>query len=220
MSTDDEILEMFFDEQFMPLAYLDLLLSPDGPLGETHSMSSSLLSRLDLYTDRLTSQLESTVHNLRKPTELLSYTGVHTDLGDTTKLQYYLDTLSNSVKDLKGDIETVNVQLSNLKVENAESIRTTEALHDLNLVKSRLLQVSKCFEDLRAIAIASFEGVGKDEIPQIISSNEFKRSLKQLQDLLCTEFEESLSRESSQSRNEDLLRKLKNYEDLRPTFKT
>ncbi|SCV00487.1 LANO_0F07118g1_1 [Lachancea nothofagi CBS 11611] len=221
MSAEDEILKMFFDDKFVPLAYLDLLLSPNGlPLSNLQSVSSSLLSRLDLYTDRLTGELESTIQRLRRPTELLSYKNAHFQGEGTTKLQYYLDTLSTSVKDLKENIARVNTQVEDIKLNSRESTKTAETLRDLNLIKARLTQVSKCFEDLRSIVIASFEGIGEDEIPQTVSLSDFKASLKVLGDLLCSEFIRSQATESARTRNDELLNRVQNLAELRPAFRS
>ena len=56
---DDDILSMFFDEEFVPHAFVDILLS--NALNEdqiqTQSVSSLLLTRLDFYTKNLTKEL-------------------------------------------------------------------------------------------------------------------------------------------------------------------
>ncbi|SCV02766.1 LAME_0H05050g1_1 [Lachancea meyersii CBS 8951] len=220
MSNGDEILEMFFDEQFAPLGYLDLLLSPDQmPIQDLQPVASSLLSRLDLYTDRLTGQLESKIRRLQKPTELLNYTSTDTQIERTTRLQYYLDTLSKSVKDLKEGIANVNTELEEIKSRSEDSTNTIEALQELSLVKCRLFQVSTCLSDLRSIIVASFEGIEDDEIPQTVSLSDFEDSLKVLGDFVSAEFRKSLAEESSASRNGELLDKIQKYDDLRLAFK-
>lgn len=56
---DDDILSMFFDEEFVPHAFVDILLS--NALNEdqiqTQSVSSLLLTRLDFYTKNLTKRV-------------------------------------------------------------------------------------------------------------------------------------------------------------------
>ena len=144
MTGSEELLKMFFDEDFLPHAYLDILLDPQElPISDLQSVSSSLLSKLDLYTDRLTRELEMTIQKLRKPTELLSYSSTYSPMERTTKLEYYLDTLGNSVKNLKDDIITVNKQLDELNSSSQESVKTAEAMRNLNTVKARLTQVSQ-----------------------------------------------------------------------------
>ncbi|SCU87618.1 LAFA_0E07822g1_1 [Lachancea sp. 'fantastica'] len=220
LSGDDEILRMFFDEQFVSFGYIDLLLSPDEQIGGLQSISSTLLSRLDLYTDRLTTQLESKIRKLRKPTELLTYTNANTEVERTTKLQYYLDTLSNSVKDLKDGIAKVETELEDQNPKGStDNAKSVQALQDLNLVKNRLIKVSVCLADLRAIVIASFEGIGEDEIPQTVTLADFEDSLNVLGDILCADFKRCLTEETPASRNVALLDKVLKYEELRNAFK-
>lgn len=212
---------MFFDEDFLPHAYLDILLDPQElPISDLQSVSSSLLSKLDLYTDRLTRELEMTIQKLRKPTELLSYSSTYSPMERTTKLEYYLDTLGNSVKNLKDDIITVNKQLDELNSSSQESVKTAEAMRNLNTVKARLTQVSQAFEQLRSIVVISTEDkdVGEDGIPESISISSFKSSLKILSDLICSGLRE-LSENNSSSNNEELLRKVDYFVELRPVFK-
>ncbi|CEP61790.1 Golgi transport complex subunit COG7 LALA0_S04e00738g [Lachancea lanzarotensis] len=218
LSGNDEILNMFFDEQFLPFGFVDLLLSPDEQIKNLQSVASSLLSRLDLYTDRLTTQLESKIHKLRTPTELLTYTNANTEIERTTKLQYYLDTLSKSVKDLKEGISKVDTELENLKSKGQGSTSTMQELQDLNLIKNRLVEISNCLADLRAIVIASFEGIGEDEIPQTVTLSDFEDSLRVLGDALSADFRECVAEESPTSRNDELLNKVLNYEELRQAF--
>ena len=72
-SKDDELLEMFFDEEFVPQAYVDIFLTTinSREINEVQTMSSSLLARLDFYTKHLTKELESTIWNLEKLSETL-----------------------------------------------------------------------------------------------------------------------------------------------------
>lgn len=80
VADDDDILSMFFDEEFVPHAFVDILLS--NALNEdqiqTQSVSSLLLTRLDFYTKNLTKELENTIWNLNKLSQTLPRTWVST----------------------------------------------------------------------------------------------------------------------------------------------
>ncbi|KAM3162699.1 hypothetical protein ACU8KH_02958 [Lachancea thermotolerans] len=220
MCTEDELLKMFFDEEFVPHAYLDILLSAENmPISELQSISTTLLSKLDLYTDRLTRELGSTIDKLRKPTELLSFSTSYSQAEGTTKLEYYLETLGNSVKNLKDDIAGVNKQLTEIKKNNQESTKTVEDIKDLKTVKTNLQKVLNCFEQLRSIVIISAEITDKSQPQELISASSFKSSLKVLGDIIVSSFKESSETELSSVQNEELLKKVGYFADLKPVFK-
>ncbi|CUS22913.1 LAQU0S07e03004g1_1 [Lachancea quebecensis] len=220
MSTEDELLKMFFDEEFVPHAYLDLLLSAENmPISELQSISTTLLSKLDIYTDRLTRELGSNIDKLRKPTELLSFSTSYLQAEGTTKLEYYLETLGNSVKNLKDDIAGVNKQLAEAKQNNQESLKTVEEIQDLRLVKTHLQMVLDCFEQLRSIVIISAESSEKCQPQELVSLSSFKSSLKVLGDIITSSFKDSSEVEVSSIQNEELLKKVDFFAELKPIFK-
>lgn len=72
-STRDNVFDMFLDEDFVPQAYVDILLSniDTDSLHQLQALSSGLLTKLDFYTRSLTNELETSIWNLEKLSETL-----------------------------------------------------------------------------------------------------------------------------------------------------
>nr|4U6U_A Chain A, Cog7 [Kluyveromyces lactis]4U6U_C Chain C, Cog7 [Kluyveromyces lactis] len=72
---NDPLLDMFFDDDFVPQAFVDILLSSfqTSQLEELKTNCSSLLSKMDYYSGHITKELESTIQVLQKPAELIIY---------------------------------------------------------------------------------------------------------------------------------------------------
>lgn len=81
MSSKDDLFNMFLDEDFVPQAYVDILLNniDIDNLNQVHSLSSGLLTKLDFYTTSLTKELEKNVWNLEKLAQSLPGTWSVTD---------------------------------------------------------------------------------------------------------------------------------------------
>lgn len=224
MASNDEILEMFFDEEFVPQAYLDILLSSkEFRLKELQSVSSSLLSRLDYYTTHLTKELEFTIQKLQKPAEILTYTNRSSDstISGTTKLEYYLETLGCSVKALEKDVDKITQQLDQLNVKYKDSNDTVQKIRGLETVKDRLLKVLHYFENLKRIIDISIESKGKatQDNLQNISLSDFSLSLRTLQDTIVSSLKSSSETEKPDERNSELLKKIDLFSKLKPVFK-
>lgn len=73
VSTRDNVFDMFLDEDFVPQAYVDILLSniDSDSLHQLQALSSGLLTKLDFYTRSLTNELETSIWNLEKLSETL-----------------------------------------------------------------------------------------------------------------------------------------------------
>lgn len=178
---NDKMLEMFFDEDFVPQAYVDIILSSFdlSKLEELKFSCSSLLSRMDFYTNHLTNELESTIHKLQKPAELVLYASDESQQG-MTKLEYYLDTLADSVKSLESDVKNLNDKLAEFDLKHESSNTTTETIRDLTLAKSRLMSVKKSLELLKSVADIAIKD--EPEKLQKIDVNDFKVALNALQE--------------------------------------
>lgn len=84
MSSKDELFDMFLDEDFVPQAYVDILLNNINidDLNQVQSLSSGLLTRLDFYTKSLTKELEKNIWNLEKLSQSLPGTWSIVDSSD------------------------------------------------------------------------------------------------------------------------------------------
>lgn len=237
VSTDDEILKMFFDEAFVPQAFVDILLTNATGKGinQVQTVSSSLLSRLDYYTKHLTKELETTIRNLENLSETLpgtwtvnsSFQGEDeepitlTGLQGSSKLEYYLDTLASAVRALETDMEKIDCQMSELNSKYESSTNVVEKLSKLETVKERLHIVLKHFNNMRTILAISAGSAAKEsnEDTLNISITEFKVSLKILEETISQSLVVSSSKEVSSEKNEELLKKIDLFTELRPLFK-
>lgn len=175
----DEILQMFFDEEFVPQAFVDILLT-DQSNDDLHSLqtiSTNLLTKLDFYTRNLTIELENTIYNLEKLSETLpgTYSKYNTDnnykITDSqnpisskkvmgiSKLEYYIDTLGSSVKSLESDLNKVELDITNLEKKNNNNNNNSKdfnekiltKLNNLKIIKQRLNNVLSIFKELQKI---------------------------------------------------------------------
>ncbi|AMD21850.1 HFL006Wp [Eremothecium sinecaudum] len=219
MDHQDELLEMFFDEEFVPHAYLDILLSSkDLSIKDIQLLSNSLLSRLDYYTGRLTKQLEITIQKLQKPAEILIYSKLRDEHNiGTTKLEYYLDTLGNSMKLLESDIDKINTDLSELNKKYDDSEELAVKLNKLDLIKSRLTAILSTFDQLKMIMTIS---TGEDDTAlRKVNSKDFKIALDTLKDTISTKLDENSAYESSNETNYDLIKKIDTFISLKPVLR-
>lgn len=168
ISTNDDLLKMFFDEDFVPQAYVDILLSSfqTSQLDTLKSSCSTLLSRMDYYTGNLTRELETTIQKLQKPAELILYSSNEGQQG-TTKLEYYLDTLSNSVSSLELDVHRIKTELEEMNKQYESSNAITNTLAKLTVAKTHLLSVKKYFDSLKSIAVISIQ----DDVEKLASAH-------------------------------------------------
>lgn len=234
-SDEDEILQMFFDEGFVPSAFVDILLSnaASKDMPQVQAASSSLLSRLDFYTKNLTKELEMTIQRLEKLSETLPGTWtVKTDTADrestslsavgSSKLEYYLDTLSSAVRVLEADMAKIDFQLSELDSKYASSGSTVEKLQSLEKIKGRLYQVLTFFEQIRSIIKISappYTQKSSNMVNTLTTVDDFRNSLNALQSSISQSLAESAEKEGVLEKNYELLEKIDLFVQLKPLFK-
>ncbi|CCK70094.1 Golgi transport complex subunit COG7 KNAG_0D03470 [Huiozyma naganishii CBS 8797] len=245
----DELLDMFFDENFVPQAFVDILLSStkSDDFGQLRTMSTSLLARLDFYTKSLTSRLENTIWNLEKLSETLPGTWINTSGKEesrskentlnslvgaksnspaesygVSKLEYYLDTLGSSVKALKTDLSKIENDLDQMNEISHEGEAVLGKLRALGLVKARLDNVLHVFMRLKSILIISEGNPVEASIKDAlpnVSSRDFELSLQTLAEAITQSLKESLEKEKNDQLNRELLTKIDNFSELEPVFK-
>lgn len=234
---DDEILGIFFDQSFVPQAFVDILLSnaAEHGLSQAQTVSSSLLSRLDYYTKNLTRELESTVRRLENlsgalPSAWAANIDVNNEesgplsrpnVGRPSKMEYYLDTLASAVRTIDSDMTKIDGQLEELNHKYMGSEKTAEKLRKLELIKGRLQKASQNFITIKSILdIAVISQDKKLSDSQLtISISDFKSSLKTLQDTISQSLIESSNKESASEKNQELLDKIDLFVDLKTLFK-
>ena len=246
-SSDDKLLEMFFDESFVPQAFVDILLlntaSKDNK--QLQQTAPALLSRLDFYTRHLTSELENTIWNLERLSDVLvgtwnmpSSAGENSKVTDNesstepeallgaSKLEYYLDTLSNAVRTLKNDTCKVDERLHGLDEEYKDGMDVVEELRNLEGVKERLNDVMQYFTQVRTISEISKPEAGgspggdqKGAGGHTVSLRDLEVSLTTLSETIGEALLESSKQESSMEKNVGLLHKIDQLVKLAPLFK-
>ncbi|QLQ79793.1 hypothetical protein HG537_0C04420 [Torulaspora globosa] len=234
---NDEILEIFFDQAFVPQAFVDILLTNAAGQGlnEAQAVSSSLLSRLDYYTKNLTKELESTIKKLENLSEALptAWTSsdfidsgdgsslLGTNLGRPSKLEYYLDTLGSAVRAIDSDLTKIDTQMVEINDQYSGSREVAEKLRKLELIKGRLEKASQNFLTLKSfLGISMASDTSKETDSQLtISVAELKLSLKTLEETIDQSLQDCLNKESSEERNQELLDKIDLFINLKPIFK-
>ncbi|SMN22527.1 similar to Saccharomyces cerevisiae YGL005C COG7 Component of the conserved oligomeric Golgi complex (Cog1p through Cog8p) [Maudiozyma saulgeensis] len=234
----DEILEIFFDENFVPQAYVDILLSTTRAQNkhQLQHTSSSLLARLDFYTKHLTSELEKTIWNLEKLSERLPGTWdskssrdqqpnsnedqyMNSQIPGASKLEYYLDTLGGAVRSVENDVEKINKELETLDGKFNDDTDVIEKSKKLELVRSRLNNVLNIFLQLQSIlGISQSTDSDSKQTIKNVSLENFTLALNTLEETITESLTESLKKESSKERNADLIAKVDQFIRLTQLF--
>ncbi|AJS05692.1 Cog7p [Saccharomyces cerevisiae YJM1400] len=235
---DDDILSMFFDEEFVPHAFVDILLS--NALNEdqiqTQSVSSLLLTRLDFYTKNLTKELESTIWNLDKLSQTLPRTWASsryhkeaeqndsslysTESLKSSKLEYYLDTLASAVRALETGMHNVTEKLSDLDNENNHNTNVRQQLQSLMLIKERIEKVVYYLEQVRTVTnISTVRENNTTSTGTDLSITDFRTSLKALEDTIDESLGSAIDNEAKDETNKDLIGRIDSLSELKCLFK-
>ncbi|EJS43715.1 cog7p [Saccharomyces arboricola H-6] len=233
----DDILGMFFDEEFVPHAFVDILLSNALNEDQTQSISSSLLTRLDFYTKNLTKELENTIWNLDKLSQTLSSAWASTrfheeaDKDDSSlypteslrssKLEYYLDTLGSAVRALETGMQNVVEKINEIDQENDNNTNVRQQLQNLVLIKERIEKAIYYLEQIKTITnISTMKENGKAANGgRDLSINDFRTSLKALEDTIDESLTLASDKEAKDERNTDLLNRIDSLSELKSLFK-
>lgn len=151
IASRDDVFDMFLDEDFVPQAYVDILLSniDYSNLNQVQALSSGLLTRLDFYTRSLTNELEANIWNLERLSETLPGTwsasqstdDVSNDNSENNGNELTTSTVSNSSFSLSprviGGVSKLEYYLDTL----GSSVKSLES--DLSKVELELTQSYK-----------------------------------------------------------------------------
>lgn len=239
ITDDDDILSMFFDEEFVPHAFVGILLSnaPNEDQIQTQSVSSQLLTRLDFYTKNLTKELENTIWNLDKLSQTLPRTwassGYHEEVDRdgsplysteslrSSKLEYYLDTLESAVRALETGMHNVTEKLSEIDQENNDNTSVRQQLQGLMLIKGRIEKVVYYLEQIKTVTNISKtrENENTTNAGTDLSINDFRKSLKALEDTIDESLSLAIDNETKDETNMDLIRRIDSLSELKSLFK-
>ncbi|CAH2446143.1 Conserved oligomeric Golgi complex subunit 7 [Komagataella phaffii CBS 7435] len=256
----NEVLSMFFDEEFVPHAYVDAVLVKSLPTNTTsqkviprgslqpntqlkgpsflpvkqlqslQSNISSLLSHVDFYSNELTKDLEQQLDKLRSTATVLSYTSIGDDTSSVTRLEYYLDSLFNSIDTLQEDLVEINEKITNLHL-NTDPLdrKIMDELKQYMVIKQRMNAVVKVFQTAQTVATTSLvvddaldyqtaptSANTHDRVPQTVTVSVFSSSLSMLQEAILEEMQRDKPKKEI---NHKLVSKCDSMIQLLPVFK-
>ncbi|KAI5968446.1 COG7 [Candida theae] len=172
-SNVEESMSMFFDDEFNPSTYIDKLVTsvtqqkstttPTTTTTTTHAPSSyskqsltklshtinQLITHFDYYVnDIANNSLHEKLEKLHKSSALI-HTGTEIDQkngggsGGSSRLQYHLNILDNSILSLQSELEEINKSIESNESINNEAVQT---LVQLKVVKQNLVTVIEVLE--------------------------------------------------------------------------
>lgn len=157
--TQDTI-SMFFDVDFNPAIYVDTLFQSilanqpqysKQALSKLSSNISYLITHLDYYTNELSTSLQQKLEQLEKNSNLVLL-GPDEESSSSTRLQYYVSILNNSILSLQSDLEHVNLSEESSPEEadakhpvKESPNQAIDTLILLKLVKANILQILEIF---------------------------------------------------------------------------
>lgn len=189
---------MFHDADFDPASYVDALVlsmalsSPYSKknLMEVNNKCSNLVAHLDYYTGQLSQEVLDRTETLKKASSAL----VGSDQPDThdqiSRLQYYVNLVSNAVVALRADVEVVNTQLKSGSAGDQEMI---QQLVKLKESRTNLLLVLLVFEKIEVVTGSQ----------AAVSVADFAKALTLLQDTIAGQLANPHTRTESLRQNID-----------------
>lgn len=213
-------------------------------IGELQQRTSLLLSNLDFYTNELTSELESKIKSLENVNSIISYSydqqnqslnNVSSKLKPTTRLEYYIDSLSISINSLNDEVLSINKEISEQTATPSTTESPTDKLLKLTKSKDNLKQVLNSLETVKSIidiavseptiptraAPTSTSKKSRVEVPTI-KPNDFQSALNVLKETIIEQFNSKLTGKDSESSkiiDYDFLKKVDSLIELLPIFK-
>lgn len=164
MSTNnvEESMSMFFDDEFNPSTYIDKLVTSVTQQNSTTSTTPStyskqsltklshtinqLITHFDYYvSDIANNSLHEKLEMLDKSSTLIHTSNASEEQGGTSRLQYHLNILDNSIISLQSELTEINNTIELNESINNEAVQT---LIQLKLVKDNLITVIDVLETM------------------------------------------------------------------------
>mmetsp|Transcript_3200 Transcript_3200/g.3584 ORF Transcript_3200/g.3584 Transcript_3200/m.3584 type:complete len:246 (-) Transcript_3200:3795-4532(-) len=226
---NDESLSMFFDSDFNPSNYVDALfqsISNNKLQSQVYSKNnlqslsnkcSNLVTHLDYHTSELSNDLINQIETLQNSSKVITQ-GLNNDeivntLNDMTRLQYFINTLNNSILLLQTDIKQANEELNGNLESQPESI---DNLIKLKSIKNKLYQVLVIFERLNSININNPDSTTVESFQSSLNTlydsirNQLNNEKNEINQLLVTNINELIN----------LLPLFQNLTNFYPIYKT
>lgn len=182
--TDDDMIEMFFDAEFEPQTYLNMLLSSSSvsrldregesqqslstiqTLKSLQPITNALIKKFDFYTTNFTKEYERNVSTLEDPINDIIVSG-----SKKTKIEFYLETLNSSISSLGSEVQKLEAQIAQNNGDLAKDKQKgfLGDLKSLETIKTRLLNVLDCFIKIN-------EAINREDQHQV-SVQDFKENL-------------------------------------------
>jgi hypothetical protein len=263
------LLPIFHDDDFVPHAYLDAIfqqLSKDDggidltslkDLGSLQSTTLSLLNQLDFLTKEITTELEVNVKALENTNSVISYSyqgngeGSKTDsvgskLKPTSKLEYYIDSLSIGIDSLNQEVTAISSQIGESssigdtavpsKIKRLLSLSKSKenlqhVLKSLNTIKS-IIDIAQTLDDssssdnnsnktsnTRTAPTSTKNNSKQDELIKVIKPNEFQLAINVLKETIIDQFNTKLHNESDGVIDHEFLKKIADLIKISEVFK-
>lgn len=253
----DELLSMFFDDEFVPHAYLDAVYAQSAAssggnnltnlkyIQQLQERSAILLTHMDYYTNELTNELESQISKLYNCNSIVSYSydasakgsiGPSNNLKPTTRLEYYIDSLSISIHSLNDTIAAIGTKLKENKDQDSEGpFKGINKLLLLTKAKQNLLEVQNALETIKSVVSIAYDesksntkksrvaptgSKSNDELTIQITPSELQESLNVLSETIVEQLKNRLKTEDEFQVDKELLQKVDDFCDLLPVFKS
>lgn len=154
-----DALQMFFNDDFSPAAYVDALhasltanANPYSPqtLAAVSSKSHDLIAHLDYNVNEVLRELARKMDHLKKLSGTIgalefSQTS-YPELSDSTRLQYYVDALRHAVEMLKANVDSVKRESSPNVLRDGDPV---DSLIRMKAVKANILAVRSLLVDVQ-----------------------------------------------------------------------
>lgn len=170
-------LEMLYDSKFAPVSYLDaffgsinensLLYSPES-LSKLLQGLLNLLTHLDYHTTQLSRDISSDLDTLKKL--LAPVLSADNEMSGTSRLDYYVSALKNTVDSLHTDLLSTREKLQKPPADDP-----IDSLLELKAAKIRLQDILKVLQNAKTL-------IGGD--PLLITLDTFQNLLNLLQESL------------------------------------
>lgn len=244
----NSLLPIFNDDDFVPHAYLDALfqqlnrnneqidLTSMKDLNNLQSVTLTLLNQLDFLTKEVTTELEENIKNLENTNSIISYSYSNSNFGNidsnlkpTSRLEYYIDSLSIGINTLNQEIATINNSKSlqkpknNLKINELLTLSKSKenlkkVLKALNTINS-IIDIAKTLDETSTVKTAPTSINKDEEIIKIIRPNEFQLSINVLKETIIDQFNNKLNNESKDLIDYEFLKKINDLIKISEIFK-
>ncbi|CCH58694.1 hypothetical protein TBLA_0A09060 [Henningerozyma blattae CBS 6284] len=140
---DHSLLDIFFDKDFLPQAYIDILLNQQELLDfeKNEVIINELIGELNKYNREISRELNENILKIE------SLCKEDDNNEGSNKIEYYMNSLSSSVRNIEQDFNKLDV----LAQEPAEATTGIDGIKEYDLIKSRMNEVIENLQEVQNI---------------------------------------------------------------------